>query len=342
MPTLSPASLEVRDLTFRYAGAEDLALAELNFEIKAGQCVGLLGPNGAGKSTLMRLLCGYLPLQRERRDGPMPQITVAGFDVRLDSLAARSQVGYLPEQVPLYPELRVREHLGFRAKIKGVPRRGRKMEVERVAEQCGLQIMLETPIHKLSRGYRQRVGIADALLGSPPLVVLDEPTVGLDPNQVQGIRSMLRDLGGSQTLIFSSHILTEVEALCDRILILSKGRLVADESVGEALDLRSVVIEWSDSVTRQAGGECLAAAWRDAGGQTEAPVEFSSVPGRHRARLVFGGTEHAERISGADLAEKIGQAALARGVPLARLEAGERRLEERFSRATGFMEEEQH
>src|SRR5690606_19248095 len=143
-------------------------------------------------------------------------------------------VGYMPEQVPLYHELRVREHLRFRARIKGVPWRRRRAEVERVAELTAIRDVLDTPIGQLSRGYRQRVGLADAPLGEPPLVVLDEPTVGLDPNQVREVRAMLRALGGAQTLVFSSHILAEVEMLCDRVVILSRGAVVADESIAEA------------------------------------------------------------------------------------------------------------
>src|SRR5690606_388044 len=182
----SPASLEVSNLTFRYPGSEDPALRDVGFRVSPGERVGLLGPNGAGKSTLMRILCGYLPVPRERDT----VVRVADLSVATASLGVRELVGYLPEQVPLYQELRVREHLEFRATVKRIARRRRTAEIARVAELSGLDGMLETPIGRLSRGYRQRVGIADALLGSPPLVVLDEPTVGLDPNQVQGIRAM--------------------------------------------------------------------------------------------------------------------------------------------------------
>ena len=202
------------------------------------------------------------------------EIEVAG-----DSLQARRLVGYLPEQVPLYVELRVREHLDFRAAIKGVRRKLRPPEILRVAERTGLSHMLEVPIQQLSRGYRQRVGIADALLGAPPLVVLDEPTVGLDPNQVLEIRAMLRALGGAQTLIFSSHILAEVEALCDRVVILAAGRCVADEAVAEALRSSDVIAAWAatpaqvSSVLR-AALRALAAATAAGAGQ-----EASSTAG---------------------------------------------------------------
>ena len=255
-----PASLEVHALSHRYPGASVAALDGVGFRVAPGERVGLLGPNGAGKSTLMRLMCGYLPVQRASET----RLRVGEVEVAGDSLQARRLVGYLPEQVPLYVELRVREHLDFRAAIKGVRRKQRAPEILRVAERTGLSHMLEVPIQQLSRGYRQRVGIADALLGAPPLVVLDEPTVGLDPNQVLEIRAMLRALGGTQTLIFSSHILAEVEALCDRVVILAAGRCVADEAVAEALRSSDVIAAWV-ATPAQAGPVLLAALRGSAG-----------------------------------------------------------------------------
>ena len=246
-----PASLEVAALSHRYRGAPVFALDDVSFSVKPGERVGLLGPNGAGKSTLMRVFCGYLPVQRRAERPPdETRVEVAGIDVARRSLAVRERVGYLPEQVPLYHELRVREHLAFRATVKRIRRRARLEEIRRVAALTGLDGMLETPIAQLSRGYRQRVGIADALLGAPPLVVLDEPTVGLDPNQVLEIRAMLKGLGGSQTLIFSSHILAEVEALCDRVVILSRGAVVADETIADAVNMHTVIVEWEGGRAR--------------------------------------------------------------------------------------------
>ena len=329
----SPASVEVSGLTFRYPGSEDPALRQVGFQIVPGERVGLLGPNGAGKSTLMRILCGYLPVPR-RRD---TVVQVAGFEVASESLAVRELAGYLPEQVPLYQELRVREQLDFRAAAKRVRRRARRAEIDRVVELCGLGGMLETQIGRLSRGYRQRVGIADALLGSPPLVVLDEPTVGLDPNQVLGIRTMLKNLGGTQTLIFSSHILAEVEALCDRIIILSRGAVVADEAVSTALAGDTLVVEWQ---VGEGGGaavhKCLREAWSDELGRSDPiDVEISVQDGRVRASVVGGG------VPMDTLAAAIGRASLDAGLPLVRLEPGRRRLEERFALVTGFRDETQ-
>ncbi len=354
-----PASLEIAALSHRYPGAAVPALAQVGFRVAPGERVGLLGPNGAGKSTLMRLVCGYLPVQREAGT----RVRVGAVEVAADSLRARQLVGYLPEQVPLYPELRVREHLDFRAAIKGVRRRARPPEILRVAERTGLSHKLEVPIQQLSRGYRQRVGIADALLGAPPLVVLDEPTVGLDPNQVLEIRAMLRALGGTQTLIFSSHILAEVEALCDRVVILAGGKCVADEAVAEALRGSEVIVAWvgtselatavltsalaalqgaadrlsagTDSEDALAGSDRLPTATEELAatlglklGAPELRDELCQI------RITCGDAAAAERVTRA-----IGRASAAAGLPLARLELGRGRLEERFARVTGAVAE---
>jgi ABC-2 type transport system ATP-binding protein len=338
MPRRPPASLDVNALSFRYSGADALALSGVGFSIGAGERVGLLGPNGAGKTTLMRLICGYLGVQdidpsgarvtartdAERR----PSLRVAGLDLRRYSRAVRRQVGYLPEQVPLYAELRVSEHLRFRASLKGISRRERADEVVRVAGLTGLKEMLDVPIQKLSRGYKQRVGIADALLGAPPLVVLDEPTVGLDPNQVHGIRAMLRDLGGSQTLVFSSHLLAEVEALCDRIIILARGKVAADESVSDAIAADSLVIEFQADV--ETSRRLIRNAWFGLGTDSAPSIEASEHLAMTRAVVQGGGPE---------LAAAIGRAAMDARIVIQRLERGRGRLEERFARVTGAAEE---
>ncbi|MFY0531357.1 ABC transporter ATP-binding protein [Nannocystis pusilla] len=290
----------------------------MSFRVAPGQRVGLLGPNGAGKSTLMRIVCGFLPVQ----PGQDTKVSVAGLDASSQSLQVREQVGYLPEQVPLYVELRVREHLDFRAAIKRVPRRARAAEIRRVAEQTGLGEMLERPIAHLSRGYRQRVGIADALLGAPPLVVLDEPTVGLDPNQVLEIRAMLKSLGGGQTLIFSSHILAEVEALCDRVVVLAQGRCVADESVSDALRASEVLVRWDGPPARGGGAGARrsgGSAGRGAGGRRCRLAR----PGPLRRRGRGGGAGGRARAG-----EPAGR------MPPVQLEIGRRSLEERFYRLT--------
>ena len=337
-----PASLEVHALSHRYAGAGVRALEGVGFRVAPGERVGLLGPNGAGKSTLMRLVCGYLPVQRTAET----RLRVGDVDVAGDSLRARQMVGYLPEQVPLYLELRVREHLDFRAAIKGVRGRQRAVELQRVAERTGLAGMLEVPIQQLSRGYRQRVGIADALLGAPPLVVLDEPTVGLDPNQVLEIRAMLKALGGGQTLIFSSHILAEVEALCDRVVILAAGRCVADEAVAEALRTSDVIAAWDAEPALAAAlvRAALQALATDAGLPAAATLgdlalaaalDLRVGPLERRGEIVDVRMTCPSGQVAEALARALGRASAAAGVPLARLELGRRRLEERFARVTG-------
>jgi len=312
---MTAASIQVCELSHRYPGADVQALRDVSFGVESGQRLGLLGPNGAGKSTLMRLLCGYLPL------AGTGQLRVDGLDVATDSLKVRTRVGYMPEHVPLYPELRVHEHLSFRASIKRVPRAERRREVERAASKTGLSDRLKQPISQLSRGYRQRVGIADALLGAPPLIVLDEPTVGLDPNQVLEIRAMLRELGGAHTLVFSSHILAEVEALCDRVVILSEGRVVVDESLEDALATGHVQVR---VVAGTAQAQAVLAQ------AMKAEVEVTEDEGVCAARLPLAAHDDPEEVLAA-----VGQACAAAGVELRTLSMGRTRLEERFAAVTG-------
>ena len=319
-----PASIVVDRLSHRYPGADVLALDDVSFALKPGLRLGLLGPNGAGKSTMMRILCGYLPVQGSGA------AKVGDFDVRTQSLAVRERVGYMPEQVPLYPELRVREHLRFRASIKRIPRRARAGEIARVAEATGITDRLAQPVGQLSRGYRQRVGIADALLGQPPLLVLDEPTVGLDPNQVQDIRAMLRDLGGTQTLVFSSHILAEVEALCDHVVILSHGRVAADESLAEAMS--ATHIEARFAARPEAVEAVVADAWKRLGVE-DGPADVAREGDDLTSIRVDLSAEHRGRAD--DLLTALGAAAVAAGVTPVGLAPGKTRLEERFAEVTG-------
>lgn len=202
------------------------AVSGVTFSAGAGEILGVLGPNGAGKTTTLRILCGYLP-------PTAGTVRVGGVDVRRDSLAVRRLIGYLPENVPLYPEMRVDEYLLFRAGLKGVPGRRRKESLGQVLPLCGLQDASRRIIGTLSRGYRQRVGLADALLAAPPVLVLDEPTAGLDPNQALDMRRLVRNLAGRHTVLFSSHLLNEVEQVCDRVVIFRRGRLLAEGSPAE-------------------------------------------------------------------------------------------------------------
>ena len=211
--------IEVEHLTKRY-GAHT-AVDDISFTVEDGCIYGLLGPNGAGKSTTMNILTGYL-------SATAGTVKVAGHDIAEEPLEAKKAIGYLPEQPPLYPEMTVREYLLFVAELKGVKhKKDRAAMAETAMGRTGLQPVQNRLIRNLSKGYRQRVGIAAALLGEPKVIILDEPTVGLDPAQVIEIRGLIHDLGRTHTVILSSHILSEVQTVCDRVLIISAGKLVA-------------------------------------------------------------------------------------------------------------------
>ena len=216
--------IEVSHLTKKYGG--HLAVDDVSFTVEDGQIYGLLGPNGAGKSTIMNILTGYL-------SATSGQVTVAGHPLPEEADEAKACVGYLPEQPPLYPEMTVGEYLNFVAELKKVPRAQRKEQVIRAARRTGLEKVLPRLIRSLSKGYKQRVGIAQALLGNPKIIILDEPTVGLDPAQVIEMRKLIRELGKAHTVILSSHILSEVQAVCQQVLILSKGKLAASGTLQE-------------------------------------------------------------------------------------------------------------
>ena len=242
--------IEVSHLTKQYGN--HLAVDDVSFTVADGQICGLLGPNGAGKSTIMNILTGYL-------SATSGQVTVAGHPLPEEADAAKACVGYLPEQPPLYPEMTVQEYLTFAAELKGVKKAERKEQVCRAARRTGLETVLPRLIRSLSKGYKQRVGIAQALLGSPRLIILDEPTVGLDPAQVIEIRKLIRELGRAHTVILSSHILSEVQAVCQQILILSKGHLAAagslEELTADGKSLEEVFLELTDGESEEATGE---------------------------------------------------------------------------------------
>ena len=242
--------IEVSHLTKQYGNHP--AVDDVSFTVADGQICGLLGPNGAGKSTIMNILTGYL-------SATSGQVTVAGHPLPEEADAAKACVGYLPEQPPLYPEMTVQEYLTFAAELKGVKKAERKEQVCRAARRTGLEAVLPRLIRSLSKGYKQRVGIAQVLLGSPGLIILDEPTVGLDPAQVIEIRKLIRELGRAHTVILSSHILSEVQAVCQQILILSKGHLAAagslEELSADGKSLEEVFLELTDGESEEATGE---------------------------------------------------------------------------------------
>jgi ABC-2 type transport system ATP-binding protein len=213
--------IKVENLTKRYAGVK--ALSDVSFEVARGEIVGFLGPNGAGKSTTMRILTGFIPASSGR-------VQVAGCDVFEDSLEVRRHIGYMPENNPLYVDMRVNEYLKFRARLKGVPRGERRDRLNEVLKMCGLEDVSRRVIGQLSKGYRQRVGLADALLAEPDLLILDEPTIGLDPVQIRQVRQLIKDLGKRHTILLSSHILPEVEMTCNRVIIIHHGKILASDT----------------------------------------------------------------------------------------------------------------
>jgi ABC-2 type transport system ATP-binding protein len=307
--------ISVDSLTKTYADAE--AVSSLTFSVQKGEILGLLGPNGAGKTTTMRMLTCYLP-------PTSGTATVAGYDIYEQSLDVRRNVGYLPENVPLYGEMRVDEYLRFRARLKGVPRGSVTSRLDYVVGRCGLGEVRQRVIDHLSKGYRQRVGLADALLHNPPILILDEPTVGLDPNQIRQVRELIRDLGSEHTIILSSHILPEIEQVCGRVLIISRGRIVAQDT--------------PDALRQEIGGTSRIEV-ELAGGPREAVVgALGALPGV-RTVAEAAGAGAAVRVSleceaAADPREAIFRLAVNRGWVLLGLARRQRTLEDVFINLT--------
>jgi ABC-2 type transport system ATP-binding protein len=230
--------IEVKSLTKNYPGTQ--AVRGISFEVAKGEIVGFLGPNGAGKSTTMRILTGFLPMSSG-------EVTIAGCDLLSDSITLRKRIGYMPESVPLYTEMRVADYLEFRGALKGV-KGGRNLRnrVAEVMERCSLSEVSRKLIGHLSKGFRQRVGLADALVHNPELLILDEPTSGLDPNQIRAVRQLIKDLGKDHTILLSTHILSEVENVCTRAIIINKGRIEASdtlENLGQKVHSGSLFLE---------------------------------------------------------------------------------------------------
>ena len=213
--------IEVKNFTKKYG--DFLAVENISFTVKDGEIVGLLGPNGAGKSTTMNAITGYI----EQTDG---EIIVNGYDTIKKAQKAKREIGYMPEGVPLYDDLTIKEFVTYMAELRKVNRKERKQKVEDIIKKVGLLDMKNKLIKNLSRGQKQRVSLAGALIGDPKILILDEPTVGLDPKQITEIRSLIKDLGKNHTVILSSHILSEVSQICDRVVIINKGKLVAEDT----------------------------------------------------------------------------------------------------------------
>ncbi|MCX6996862.1 MAG: ATP-binding cassette domain-containing protein [Kiritimatiellaeota bacterium] len=310
---MSEPMIEVRHLTKRYAGCT--AVADVSFTVAKGEVVGFLGPNGAGKTTTLRMLACYLPAsQGEAR--------VVGFDVFRHSLEVRRRIGYLPESTPLYPEMRVDEYLQFRARLKGLPARRRRERVGEVKELCGLTDVGHRIVGQLSKGYRQRVGLADALVHDPELVILDEPTIGLDPNQIRHVRDLIKSLAPRHTVLLSTHILAEVELTCQRVLIINRGQIVAADTPDK---LR----------TRLQGGREVVAEIR--GSKSEIAPQLYQLPGVARVTADAAGewTQFRVECSGhEDIRQLLFEAAARNGWSLRELRQEKQSLEDIFAALT--------
>ncbi len=302
--------IDVRSLVKRWGDRE--AVSGVSFKVGRGEIVGFLGPNGAGKSTTLRIITGYLRPNAG-------DVFLDGKPVSQDSKAVRAMIGYLPENNPLYEDLRVREYLEFRAALKGVPRASRRKRIQEVLEACEVTDVADRIIATCSKGYRQRVGLADALLADPPLLVLDEPTVGLDPGQVVHTRHLIKQLAEDHTVLLSSHILPEVEAICSRALIIHEGRLLFD---GTLADLHKDL----------SGAERLVCGLKAAREAAEACV--ASVPGVEGFTLLeeSGGAARFRLTSapGQDIREALFRACAGRDIPLVELTQERVSLEDAF------------
>ena len=210
--------IELKNVTKKYG--KFIAINNLNFEIKENEIVGLLGPNGAGKSTTMNMITGFI-------DATEGNILIDGTDIEKNPKKAKKDIGYMPENVPLYQSLTVREFINFMSDLKGVPRRDKKSQIQNIIKDTGLEEVQNKLIKNLSRGYKQRVSFAGAIVGNPKILILDEPTVGLDPKQIVEIRELIKKLGKNHTVIISSHILSEISQICDKVIIINKGEIVA-------------------------------------------------------------------------------------------------------------------
>lgn len=265
----APSAVTLSTETAPMISAEDLtkvygvhrAIDRVSFTAGKGEILGFLGPNGAGKTTTMRILAGYTPATGGRA-------SIAGFDVARSGMRAREKLGYLPESAPLYPSMTVRSYLRFMVELKRAPRGVRRRFVDHAIEECGLEEVADRINGNLSKGFRQRVGLAQAILGDPPVLILDEPTVGLDPRQVAGIRELIKEMAGRRTVLLSTHILSEVSAICSKVIVLDRGRVVA---AGTPENLSSSL-------------------------RTAAPIEVTVEGDADKARLAIGEADGVERV----------------------------------------------
>ena len=308
--------ISVRELTKAYGSV--LAVDHISFDVPKGQIVGFLGPNGAGKSTTLRMLTCYLA-------PTSGTASINGFNIFHDSFKVRQNLGYLPENVPLYLEMRVEEYLDFRGRLRGMDRQKRRQRIDYAIERCWLTSVRRRPIGHLSKGYRQRVGLADSLLHNPAVLILDEPTVGLDPTQIRETRKLIKDLGGEHTLMLSTHILPEVEAVCDRAIIIAGGRIVAE---GTPDELRA---------SRRLGSRVLVEC-RGPASQVESVLARVAGVGRVE---ILNGQRDAQYVTaalrpkdGCDVREEVARTVIQHGWPLRDLRLEHATLEEFFVQVT--------
>jgi ABC-2 type transport system ATP-binding protein len=306
--------IEVQHITKRYGRVT--AVDDVSFRVERGEILGFLGPNGAGKTTTMRILTGYMP----PTDG---RATVAGYDVFTHPIDAKRRTGYLPEMPPLYPDMTVREYLDFVARIKGVPPKERKERVTTVMQRTRVADMTSRHCSKLSKGYRQRVGLAQALIHNPEVLILDEPTAGLDPKQIIETRELIRSLAGDHTIVLSTHILPEVAQTCQRVVIINKGRVVA--------------VDTPDGLTARLQGAETLYVQVDANGN-DATIALQEIPGVTRVALSDqrAGAQgfEVESARGGDIRREIARAIVTRGWGLLELRPMRMSLEEIFLQVT--------
>lgn len=300
--------IRVQGLSKKYGAVH--AIREVTFSVERGEIVGFLGPNGAGKTTTMRIITGFTPATRGTA-------TIAGFEVAQQPLEVKRNLGYLPENVPLYPEMTVRGFLTYTGEIKGVPRAQRRSEAERVMERTGLTEMGHRAIGHLSKGYRQRVGLAQALVGNPPVLILDEPTVGLDPKQIIEIRGMIKGLAPEHTILLSTHILPEVQMICERVIIIHEGHIVAQNSLAQS----------------EGEGDAVHVDLEVAGERAKITATIESVAGVRSVTSLGEGRFRVQAGDSEGLSESLVQALCAAGLGVRAIQTGSRSLEEMFVEA---------
>ena len=305
---MATPAINVQNLVKSYGPV--LAVDHINFQVQPGELVGFLGPNGAGKSTTMRILTTFLPASSGFA-------SLAGFDVMYQSMEVRKRIGYLPESVTLYPEMRVSEYLSYRARLKGVDRAARTARIDYCAEKCRIKEVRSRLLGTLSKGYRQRVGLADALLADPPILILDEPTSGLDPVQITETLNTIRELGGKHTVLLSTHILSEVEKVCERVIIINKGGIRFDNTLKWIADREPTFVLELRGPADQASKFLL-----------DQPDVTSVDVGATSGELV---TFHIRAKPGRDPREAISAKVAAKGWPIRRLDIRRVSLEDLYS-----------